>query len=597
MKAILVILLAFSLVAVGVGYNLPASSIQGNLNMTDHNVIGLATPTNDTDAATKAYADAVAVGGGLPTTGGVMTGQIDFGGFTAYNSTAPVNDTDLSTKKYIDDAIVDIHTDFALTNKSGIYASSCGAVGNGTADDTAALQLTMTYAVANKTRAIFTGISGNNFHITDELIIPSGTVDNIVIDGLSSGCNILADLDFGEFAITDNGSQIGGVVVQNLDVVPYGTNYNGGGIEITSSLRGVELSNVRVYGLQRGINLTGDIWGYTLLKGVGCYLSELSNSTGLVVYGNAVFCYGLEIIGYNQGLRWEGGNLGGIWGGNIAGSDGYTTDEAVVIDNVSNIVIDSVWLEELNETKYGAGKAKAIDITDGNNIRLQNIRFSSGCLYVNGGSTVEMDDNSFYQENGDGGYGKIIVADGGYLSSRNTRFVSGSFGHATLNQGNISDDSYTSFGGSSGRFYLPRLDSDLVWIFETNNGLVDLQYDTSDFLTGNKSANVTTAEWQGIYFNATGLPKDLPCTVVAVVKCDTDNAMIYITSVGSTSTSEDYTGPAQSLCNAGDNWRRISSTLRTSNGQIDAKIISNTSAIFKVDSINVYAGVVDYMPY
>lgn len=105
MKAILVILLAFSLVSVGVGYNLPASSIQGNLNMTSHNVIGLATPTNDTDAATKAYADAVAIGGGLPTAGGIMTGQIDFGGFTAYNSTTPVNDTDLSTKKYIDDSI------------------------------------------------------------------------------------------------------------------------------------------------------------------------------------------------------------------------------------------------------------------------------------------------------------------------------------------------------------------------------------------------------------------------------------------------------------------------------------------------------------
>lgn len=103
MKAILVILLAFSLVSVGVGYNLPASSIRGNLNMTSHNVIGLAAPTNDTDAATKAYADSVAIGGGLATTGGTMTGQIDVGGFTVVNSTTPVNDSDLSTKKYVDD--------------------------------------------------------------------------------------------------------------------------------------------------------------------------------------------------------------------------------------------------------------------------------------------------------------------------------------------------------------------------------------------------------------------------------------------------------------------------------------------------------------
>lgn len=103
MKAFLVILLAFSLVFIGAGYNLPASSMQGNLNMTSHNIIGLAAPSNDTDAATKAYADSVAIGGGLPTTGGVMTGQIDFGGIPGYNIGTPVNDSDVSNKEYVDD--------------------------------------------------------------------------------------------------------------------------------------------------------------------------------------------------------------------------------------------------------------------------------------------------------------------------------------------------------------------------------------------------------------------------------------------------------------------------------------------------------------
>ncbi len=53
MKAILAILLVFGLMLVGAGYKLPASSVHGNLNMTSHNIIGLAAPSNETDAATK----------------------------------------------------------------------------------------------------------------------------------------------------------------------------------------------------------------------------------------------------------------------------------------------------------------------------------------------------------------------------------------------------------------------------------------------------------------------------------------------------------------------------------------------------------------
>ena len=102
MKAFLGFILAFSLISIASCYTIPATSVQGNLNLTSHNIIGLATPTNDTDAATKAYADSVAIGGGLPTSGGTMTGQINFGGFTAYNSSTPVNDTDLATKDYVD---------------------------------------------------------------------------------------------------------------------------------------------------------------------------------------------------------------------------------------------------------------------------------------------------------------------------------------------------------------------------------------------------------------------------------------------------------------------------------------------------------------
>ena len=156
MKAILVILLAFSLVSVGVGYNLPASSIRGNLNMTSHNVIGLAAPTNDTDAATKAYADSVAIGGGLPTTGGTMTGQIDFGAIPGYNIGEPVNDSDVSSKSYVDNASSVVVGYIGSNNSSAFdYVDSSvgwlnienyGGVHDGITNDTAAFNAVVTAA-------------------------------------------------------------------------------------------------------------------------------------------------------------------------------------------------------------------------------------------------------------------------------------------------------------------------------------------------------------------------------------------------------------------------------------------------------------------
>lgn len=485
------------------------------------------------------------------------------------------------------------------TNR-GIDSASLGAIGDGVTDDTAALQNVLDYAAANKTRAIITGISGSDFRITDELVIPSGTDNNLVIDGLSSWTNILADLPAGKFAFTDNGSQVGGLVIQNLDIKPYGTNYDAGGINLSNTLRGAEIRNVRVFGLQNGIKLYGSIYGQTILSGVGCYLSPLNNSTGLEVDGNAVFCYGLEILGYAQGVNWTG-TLGCINGGNIAGSPGYVTNESIVFDDAEDITVQNVWIEDLNESKYGTGLARAIEVTNSDNIRLVGTNFAAGCLYIHSG-TVHSQGSSFKQGNGDGGYGKITVLDGGWLVSENTLFdpaTTASYGHAALSTGNISACSgFDGVHGTTGRFYLPLLNSNLVWIFETNVGMVDLTYDTSDYLTGNKSANITTTgAYQGIYFNATGLPKNTPCTVTAMVKTSTADAQIYITNVAATDTSEDYTGPGQSVKNAGNNWRRISSTLKTTTGRIDARIISTTAAVFKVDSINVYAGVVDYAPY
>lgn len=66
MKAFLVILLAFSLIPVSLGYTLGGTTFKGDVNMYGNNLSNLTAPVLDSDAATKAYADSVAIGGGLP---------------------------------------------------------------------------------------------------------------------------------------------------------------------------------------------------------------------------------------------------------------------------------------------------------------------------------------------------------------------------------------------------------------------------------------------------------------------------------------------------------------------------------------------------
>lgn len=428
--------------------------------------------------------------------------------------------------------------------------------------------------------------------------LPAGTGDNIIIAGCGPASNLAADLGAGEFLINTN-STVGGIILRDFDIIPYGSDYDCGGIMLDNVTRGATIQNVRVYSLQRAYNLTDSIWSSVRLINCGAYLSPLGNSTGLFTDGGAaIFAVGLEVVGYAQGVYLNNTNLVSIVGGNIAGSPGYTMNESIVISSSNGITVEDVWIEEITTTKYGAGKGRAIEITDSYDVELNGIRFSAGCLYMHSGKGI-LRNSAFYENNGDAGYGKITVLNGGSLATENVRFDVGSYGHSVISTGNISASGDPDKPhGSTGRFYLPLLNSNLIWIGETNGGLVDITYDTSDYLTGNKSANVTTlVAYQGIYFNATNLPKNTPCTVTAMVKTGTADAQIYITNVAATDTSEDYTGPGQSVKNAGNNWRRISSTLKTTTGRIDARIISTAAAVFKVDSINVYAGVVDYAPY
>lgn len=69
----------------------------GPVNMNGNTLIGLNTPTSDSEAATKSYADSK-----LPISGGTMTGNINMGGNYLTGLAEPFGDTDAVRKAYAD---------------------------------------------------------------------------------------------------------------------------------------------------------------------------------------------------------------------------------------------------------------------------------------------------------------------------------------------------------------------------------------------------------------------------------------------------------------------------------------------------------------
>ena len=79
---------------------LAGGTMSGDINMGSTNGISnLAEPTEDSDAATKSYVDTTS----LPLTGGTMTGPVNMGNQSISNLAEPTEDSDAATKNYVDD--------------------------------------------------------------------------------------------------------------------------------------------------------------------------------------------------------------------------------------------------------------------------------------------------------------------------------------------------------------------------------------------------------------------------------------------------------------------------------------------------------------
>jgi len=98
---------------------LAGGTMTGNIAMGTNKVTGLGTPTSNTDAATKAYADTM-----LPLAGGTMTGAIAMGTNKITGLGTPTASTDAVTKAYADTITTSVATDAATASAAATAAAA-----------------------------------------------------------------------------------------------------------------------------------------------------------------------------------------------------------------------------------------------------------------------------------------------------------------------------------------------------------------------------------------------------------------------------------------------------------------------------------------
>ncbi len=82
------------------GLSISGITMQGDIDMNAHNVVGLSDPTNDDMAASKGYVDS----NFLDLAGGIMVGDVDMGGYEITNMLrTPTTDLSAVTKKWVSD--------------------------------------------------------------------------------------------------------------------------------------------------------------------------------------------------------------------------------------------------------------------------------------------------------------------------------------------------------------------------------------------------------------------------------------------------------------------------------------------------------------
>lgn len=439
-------------------------------------------------------------------------------------------------------------------------------------------------------------IPAGNFLIDGNIVLTRA--DNYVVRGIGNA-TILVSKSANGYMFQFEGA------VYNVDFGGFKSDYLGTGncgiVSLDQTSRGGRISGIYAQYFEAGIYLV-ETDAIINIDNITLFLPEnnVPDSTGIHIRGNTVYMTNIEMIGgYSKGIYIQGDNLdfyakgvSKIDGFNIAGTSSYKMESAIYVDGYSNLEISNGWIEHLEQSVAGDGKA--IYISSANNVRLANLRVSAGSVYTDF-SQIDMESVSFLQ------YGGGLITSDSHISYNNVESTEdeNSYRYNALLM-NASNSVVICKEKHPTEPYNQYADGFLASSFpsQTSNDseVMTTSANTTEWLTGARSMDANLAigtTGEGFKFEFTGLQPLEEYTFYANVK-KTDN----IDKIRVLAVTTDFTNSfrPRKIDATTDEWDHVKVTLITNgSGECSVKIISIPTSLlatsqFILDSVFMYHG-------
>ena len=479
-----------------------------------------------------------------------------------------------------------------LIIRDSINIKQFGATGDGVTDDTEAIQNAI-----NECTNIY--IPKGIYKITREITINS----NEHIFGEGQGSILVCYFDYTNsinycFVSRDGSSAISRTIIENMKFASNNANVLNGGVNIEYSTRGFVFRNIWFEKISNPIYLGNKTYGIVSLENIfGTYFpTSLSSEHNLLSYGihakgNTVYGRNVEMIGkFNHGIYLDTAKCCSFKDINISGSDDYMMRNAIVIENSSNIKIDTGWFELLRDNDDGDHiNTKSIYVIDSGEVEISNINLSSGSCFVDNSKSVKLKNIKYYTNS----------AGLRYLNNSEIECDTSSLGFANYGgrpeyiQGivNITDKfNYSNSNIFNNPLILEGLPNPIA---VTNSSLASKAVESSDFYTGNRSIAITTTNNQGAKLSLSGLKEGKTYTIMVYVKAIRNIDTIFFANEGISTDTESSNKSYKNIVDSKYHLIKLTFTVSSSSPAI--KILAGLTDTtingkFLVDSVFIFEG-------
>jgi hypothetical protein len=458
-----------------------------------------------------------------------------------------------------------------------------GAVGDGAADDTSAIQTAL-----NTGKTVY--FPDGTYKITSPLTVSSTTRK---IYGNGPKTVIYPYLTAGDTCFDVTVQAVRFEFDNFYFNLPSGEDDDIAAIAFTSATpanRGNVISNIWINGLQKGfVSTAGSFAKLSIENWHHHYLSANvagSHSIKIDSVANTVFLSNLDIIGGFERGVWLAGSVFDISDFNIAGdSPSYLMGTSVYLDTCSSGAVQNGWVEGLVDPG-NPGDQPAIHLIDCTAVSIRNVNVANGSVYFDNGIGNTLEACMFGNTTG----GVRTVGFPEFSVFANNQLVQGGDAIAwfdTETFGQITVIGYTNQQPKRG--YLAQSSSVMTTApTRTNAGLVTLTANTTDYLLGTQSQLVTTtAANQGVQFAFTGLLASTLYTFTCFVKstASSDKTTLSVVTGAASGSYPKVTANVQTT------WNKLSlPALSDVSGNLTLKVTDSQIGSFKIDCAQLWLG-------